>query len=291
MRLHYLIHSYDDPEHAKLALTAADSYSVVAPDASHALHMPSHIYVALGMWDKVVSSNENSYQASVNRMIAKNLAPNGRGFHAYHWLEYGYLQQGRMQDAKKLVIDMEGFTKEAPNKYSRTHMVYLKGTYLVESDDWNSDIANIPVDIKDLNLTTRSKYSFVEGMKAFKADDKASLDTVIDELKKDHDKESYLVRYDDAPFCSGANRNTSHHRLCCLETEIMMEQLKALRAWLDHDTEQTEIHLKKSIELEQDLSYSYGPPVVQKPTHELYADWLVGKDEIRRPWNNIKLPW
>ena len=274
--LHYLIHSYDDPEHAKLALTAADSYSVVAPDASHALHMPSHIYVAMGMWDKVVSSNENSYQASINRMIAKNLAPNGRGFHAYHWLEYGYLQQGRIEDAKKLVIDMEGFTKESPNKYSRSHMVYLKGTYLVESDQWNSDIANINVDIADLNLTVRSQYRFIEGMKAFKSEDKASLEAILEEIKKDLDKESYLVTYDAATFCSGANRNTTSPSML-LETEIMMEQLKALRSWLDHDTALTEMHLKKSLELEEDLSYSYGPPVIQKPTHELYADWLQGQ--------------
>lgn len=70
--LHYLIHSYDDPAHANLALSAADNYSKVAPDASHALHMPSHIYVASGMWDEVVSSNISSYEASLHRMERKN---------------------------------------------------------------------------------------------------------------------------------------------------------------------------------------------------------------------------
>ena len=171
---------------------------------------------------------------------------------------------------------MEGFTKESPNKYSRSHMVYLKGTYLVESDQWNSDIANINVDIADLNLTVRSQYRFIEGMKAFKSEDKASLEAILEEIKKDLDKESYLVTYDAATFCSGANRNTTSPSML-LETEIMMEQLKALRSWLDHDTALTEMHLKKSLELEEDLSYSYGPPVIQKPTHELYADWLQGQ--------------
>jgi len=244
------------------------------PNHPGALHyLPSHIYVALGMWDKVVSSNENSYQASINRMIAKNLAPNGRGFHAYHWLEYGYLQQGRFEDAEKMVLDMEGYTEEAPSKYSRSHMVYLKGTYLVESDQWNSDIANINVDISDLNLTVRSQYRFLEGMKAFKSEDKVALEAVIEEIKKDHDKESYLVTYDNAAFCSGANRNTTSPSML-LETEIMLNQLIALNFWLDQDKELTEKYLKKTLELEQDLSYSYGPPVIQKPTNELYADWL-----------------
>ena len=49
--LHYLIHSYDDPVHAPLGVRAARLYGAVAPDAGHALHMTSHIFVALGMWD------------------------------------------------------------------------------------------------------------------------------------------------------------------------------------------------------------------------------------------------
>ena len=259
-----------------MALSAADSYAVVAPDAGHALHMPSHIYMALGMWDKVVSSNENSFQASINRMNAKNLAPNGRGYHAYHWLEYGYLQQGRFEDAKKMVLDMEGFMKAAPNQYSKSHMVYLKGTYLVESEDWDSEVADIAVDIDDLNVVTRSKFRFIEGMKAFKAEDQDALDQVIEGIKKDYDKEAYLVSYEDAPFCSGANRyNTSPSML--VRTEIMMHQLKALKHWLNNDKEAAELHLKKTIALEENLSFRFGPPVVQKPTTELYADWLLNQ--------------
>jgi tetratricopeptide (TPR) repeat protein len=99
--LHYLIHSYDDPNHASLALAAANSYSKVAPDASHALHMPSHIYVAMGMWDNVISSNIDSYQASIHRMEKKILDNDARGYHAFHWLEYGYLQKGNYDEAKK----------------------------------------------------------------------------------------------------------------------------------------------------------------------------------------------
>ncbi len=277
--LHYVIHSYDDPEHAELALSAADSYAVVAPDASHALHMPSHIYMALGMWDKVVSSNENSFQASINRMNAKNIAPHGRGYHAYHWLVYGYLQQGRFDEAKNAVMEMEGFMKAAPNQYSQTHMVYIKGTYLVETDAWNSEIADIPVDIEELNVVTRSKFRFIEGMKAYTAKDLAKLELVIEAIKKDYDKESYLVSYDDAPFCSGASRYITSPSML-VRTEIMMHQLMALKSWLDMNPEETELHLKKTILLEENLSFSFGPPVVQKPTTELYADWLLAQNRI-----------
>jgi tetratricopeptide (TPR) repeat protein len=277
--LHYLIHSYDDPGHAQLALSAADSYSVVAPDASHALHMPSHIYVALGMWDKVVSSNENSYQASLNRMERKNLAPGGRGLHAFHWLEYGYLQQNRVEEAKKMVLDLEGYVEENPSKYYRSHLVFLKGTDLVESEDWNSEVSKIPVTVSDLNVSTRSQFNFIEGMVAFNKKDPASLEKAISAIKQDLDKERYLVTYEDAPFCSGANRYATSPSML-LETEIMLYQLMALQSWMNDDSEGTESYLKKSIEIEKDLSYSYGPPVIQKPTTELYADWLFSQSRI-----------
>ena len=66
-----MIHSYDDPEHAEFAIHAANMYSEVAPDAGHALHMPSHIYIALGMWDNVISSNVRSYGARLKKSRAK----------------------------------------------------------------------------------------------------------------------------------------------------------------------------------------------------------------------------
>ena len=281
--LHYLIHSYDDPGHAKLALDAADSYAVVAPDASHALHMPSHIYVALGMWDEVVSSNENSYQASLNRMERKGLGNDARGYHAYHWLEYGYLQQGRVEEARKLVEDMALFAGQTPSTRARTHLVYLKGTFLVETEEWEGEIADIPVEINDLNVSTRSQYRFIEGMKAYVKGDLEELERHIGDLQRDHEKESYLVTYDSGTFCSGASRDETSPSML-IETEITMHQLMALRARLQNDSGSAETHLKKSIELEERLSYSYGPPVIQKPTHELYADWLMseGREEEAR---------
>jgi hypothetical protein len=61
---HYIIHSFDDPDHAILSLKAARAYSKIAPSAAHALHMPSHIFVQLGMWDDVIASNVVAYKAA-----------------------------------------------------------------------------------------------------------------------------------------------------------------------------------------------------------------------------------
>ncbi|OUR93272.1 hypothetical protein A9Q87_04800 [Flavobacteriales bacterium 34_180_T64] len=279
--LHYLIHSYDDPVHAKLAINAANSYAKVAPDASHALHMPSHIYVALGMWDEVVISNINSYQASINRMNRKGLDNNARGYHAYHWLEYGYLQQNKIEDARQMVLDMGKYTLETPSNRSRAHLVFLKGTFLVESNDWDSTIADIPVDISNLNITVQSKYRYLEAYKAFKNNDEKALVSIIDECTEDIKAKSLLVSNisDGFTFCASLSRDTPTQTNID-ESLVMLIQMQALQAWMNNNIIATERWLKDAVAAEKKLSYSYGPPVIQKPTYELYADWLMSQNRF-----------
>jgi len=279
--LHYVIHSYDDPDHANLALDAANAYSQVAPDASHALHMPSHIYVAMGMWDEVVSSNINSYQASLNRMNKKELDNDARGYHAYHWLEYGYLQKGEIEKARNMVFEMEQFVKDEPSKRARVHMVFLKGTYLMETDLWEDPIANINIDVSGLNIAVRTQNNFINGMKAFKTGNLEEIDALIKTISNDIEKESLLVSNLSSGFavCSTTSRETPD-QTDIDESITMKTQLLALRAWKDKSSVEAEQLLKKAVELEKSMNYSYGPPFIQKPTHELYAEWLL---ENNRP--------
>src|SRR5262245_57560460 len=98
---HYIIHAFDDPEHAILALPAAYRYAQIAPEAAHARHMPSHIFVQLGMWDNVVSSNISAFEASDNWVRSKKLSLSLRDYHSLSWLLYGYTQQGRYKKAEE----------------------------------------------------------------------------------------------------------------------------------------------------------------------------------------------
>lgn len=281
--LHYLIHSYDDPNHATLALDAAHAYSKVAPDASHALHMPSHIFVAMGMWDNVIASNIDSYNASVDRMKAKGLGNDARGYHAFHWLEYGYLQNGQKEEALKLVKEMQQYTTETPSIRSRVHLVFLKGTYLVETNEWESEIADIPVDISNLNESIRSQYLFLEGMKAYTKGDRAQLDSIVKVVTNDHNRGSFIVSEGAAKLCSSATREDVT-QTDLTEVLARKHQLEALLADLDKNTTLAEQNFLTSIELQESISYSYGPPQIQKPTRELYADWLLKqgrKDEAK----------
>src|SRR5690242_7821226 len=100
--VHYLIHCYDDSVHAPLGLRAARIYSKIAPEADHAQHMTSHIFLALGMWDEEIKANETAMEV-VNRYRQKVGKPPSFCGHYNEWLQYGYLQQGRVEDARRIM--------------------------------------------------------------------------------------------------------------------------------------------------------------------------------------------
>ena len=97
---HFIVHAYDDPEHAIRALPAAKVYAEIAPAAPHALHMPSHIFVQLGMWEGVVASNDASYKAALDHVERKGLERGRSEYHALQWYHYGQLQLGNKEMAR-----------------------------------------------------------------------------------------------------------------------------------------------------------------------------------------------
>lgn len=111
---HYLIHSVDDAAHAPLGLKAARAYGGIAPESSHALHMTSHIYLALGLWDDVVAANEAAIDLGVRRAKAAGRSPAGCG-HGHTWLNYAYLQQGRFADSRRMLQACLQEVKERPH--------------------------------------------------------------------------------------------------------------------------------------------------------------------------------
>jgi tetratricopeptide (TPR) repeat protein len=102
---HYLIHSYDKPQLAQLGLPAARRYAKIAPAAPHALHMPSHIFARLGLWQDDIDSNVASI-AATRKTAAMHMGGEGHQFHAMDFLVYAYLQCGREGEAKKVIDEV-----------------------------------------------------------------------------------------------------------------------------------------------------------------------------------------
>lgn len=103
---HYLIHSYDSPQMAQQGLPAARRYAKIAPASPHALHMPSHIFARLGLWQDDIDSNLASI-AATRKTAAMHMGGEGHQFHAMDFLEYAYLQSGREADAQHLIDEIK----------------------------------------------------------------------------------------------------------------------------------------------------------------------------------------
>ncbi|HET9209412.1 MAG TPA: hypothetical protein VFR03_03390 [Thermoanaerobaculia bacterium] len=134
--LHYLIHAYDDPTHAPLGLRAARTYARVAPEAHHALHMPSHIFVQLGQWDQVVASNEAAWAASVAWTARRGLPIEKRDFHSLSWLAYAYLQQGRTEKAREILEIARRDARESGNARVASTLASMEARHLIETGTW-----------------------------------------------------------------------------------------------------------------------------------------------------------
>ena len=100
---HYALHAYDDGRHAAMGLTAARIYARIAPASSHARHMPSHVFLPLGLWDEAAASDESAFAASVDWVRRHGASPAQQDFHSLSWLQYEYLQQGKFAKARELL--------------------------------------------------------------------------------------------------------------------------------------------------------------------------------------------
>ncbi|HSE11131.1 MAG TPA: hypothetical protein VLB69_00735 [Rudaea sp.] len=156
---HYLIHAVDDPDHAVLGLDAARALEKMAPDASHSLHMASHIYVALGMWDDVVRANEAAGIVR-NRMSAERGEKPTSWGHANFWLLYGYLQQGRYAQARQLLDkarqQLLATDKPPPDPLELDPDNSIQGSvaqmwarYLIETGEWDGEVAGWTLNARD----------------------------------------------------------------------------------------------------------------------------------------------
>jgi tetratricopeptide (TPR) repeat protein len=148
---HYLIHAYDKPQLAQLGIPAARRYAQVAPAAPHALHMPSHIFARVGLWQDDINSNLASV-AATRKTAAMGMGGEGHQFHAMDFLFYAYLQSGREADARALMDEVKAMP-EMHDMYGVGFDPHLAteaqfaALYPIEMRDWATAAALTPVAI------------------------------------------------------------------------------------------------------------------------------------------------
>lgn len=265
--VHYLIHSYDDPIHAPLGMRAARVYAKIAPAATHALHMPSHIFLALGMWDEVALSNEASWKASVERAQRLSLPSDAHSFHALSWLEYAYLQQGRYAEARQTLARMEEDARSSGSKKARAGLATMRAGYLVESRRWKEDVA--PQRVESDDPSVRSLDLFVDGLSALETGDRAGAEKALARMSEDGRS--------DAPSAGhahgGASASYSPGRVDV--GPVLRQELEARILFSKGNIEQALATARQAAASEDGMSFEFGPPEIVKPTHELLGEMLL----------------
>jgi tetratricopeptide (TPR) repeat protein len=137
--VHYLIHSDDTPQFAQAGLDAAICYSKIAPDVPHALHMPSHIFTRLGLWQQSIDSNRAAHAAAL-AYVQKTNGPNSfdsETVHTMDYLEYAYLQSSQDHEAQGVVDELLAFRQSAGANLPTAYAVAAIPVRLVlEHRDW-----------------------------------------------------------------------------------------------------------------------------------------------------------
>jgi tetratricopeptide (TPR) repeat protein len=132
---HYVIHAFDDPVHAPVALEAAYKYADIAPAVSHARHMPTHIFIQHGKWDEVAQWNESAY--NVARELWKSGDAVGEQNHSTDWGQYGDLQLGDIERSKLWIRRAEQTLSENPDDgRSRGTLSTVRARHTIETQNW-----------------------------------------------------------------------------------------------------------------------------------------------------------
>jgi hypothetical protein len=137
--MHYLIHSYDFPELAHLALDVAKSYARAAPDSAHAQHMPSHIFTRLGLWELSISSNQDSTRSAAEYTQSAHLSGHyDEGLHSMDYLMYAFLQTQRDEEAAGLLRELRSIEKTNVENFKVAYTFAASpARYALERHEWD----------------------------------------------------------------------------------------------------------------------------------------------------------
>jgi tetratricopeptide (TPR) repeat protein len=276
---HYWIHGMDDPQHAAGALVAARALSRIAPDAGHAQHMCSHIFMALGMWDEVVDANINAMRVEDDHDRAAGI-PVWECGHYDIWLEYGYYQQGR--------IDLGGRTLAAcqttgaafaawatsqpgktPTRTSGTNasLVHMRGIAVIETQNWTGPAATMTLDIAALPPILQSLDTFATGYAAAQRGN------------------TNLAAIQLSGLQSLANRTANQPNADpedIADSRILTIQLSGLIAFKAGQNDAAIAQLQQAAATFDALPVDFGPPVTLKPPQELLGELLLAQKQYAK---------
>ena len=268
---HYMIHSYDDQIHAPLGLRAARAYSQIAPSASHAQHMVSHIYTSLGMWDDVVTANENAVRVSEEAMLRSGKSIANRSKHSLSWLQYALLQQGRIAEARETMETMRDDFAEVQSGGNRYHSMLMRSIYIAE-DPLAEQILESP-DLEKSALDDQAVDSFATGFRYIAMNDLDGARIELESLQKKVNAAKVLSVEEGLHETPNAT-SADGYKIAT----ILARELRAIIQFKEGNTSSALQLLAEAAADENSRPMEYGPPYISKPCGELMGEMLLTLD-------------
>jgi tetratricopeptide (TPR) repeat protein len=245
---HYAIHAFDDPVHAPIALPAAERYATIAPAVSHARHMPSHIFIQRGMWQRVTDSNISAYQAAHDLWEPGDSV--GDMVHALDWGQYGDLQHGDYEHARHWITTIEKVIERSEGAArAKTTLPMMKARYLVETEDW---------DYADLEQTGTTYDAFATAYAALHRDRIGVARKAAKQLA--------------AHAVEAAKATEFRARFAIKPAQIMTHEIDGLIALHKGREAEAVEHLARAVELADEMGAPSGAASPVKPAHELQGE-------------------
>ena len=269
---HYLIHAVDDPDHALLGLRAAQHYSQIASSAGHALHMTSHIFMALGMWDDVVTANERA-QATIPDFLSS---------HVVTWLGYGLMQQGRYKEAQRWIDSLYRQAKLAKSADVREGTMNgtgeLVASWNASTNRWTERAGRIRVDTAGTDVST---VQFGIALGALGRGERALADSMLRGIVRELASDSTRLARTRNPQPGDVAWNGV--------IRIREHTLRAMLLAVDGRRDSALSLLRKAGAIEQSIPVEFGPPTSFKPPHEVAGEILLAMARFAEAESEFKL--
>lgn len=268
--LHYIIHSYDFPGLAHLALSAAEVYAKAAPDSAHAQHMPSHIFTRLGLWDKSLSSNHDSTRSAEEYTKRANLPGHyDEGLHSMDYLMYAMLQTARDEEAAALLDRLAKIDRTDTENFKVAYTYASSpARYVLERRAW-AEAANLDLIREDFDWGNfgfaLSIHHFARGLGAARSG------------QIDHAREELAIIKD-------IQARMSASTLTYWREQVQVHAY-AIEAWIlksEGNSEQALASASAAADLEDSVDKHPVTPGEVLPARELYADMLLEMSEPSR---------
>lgn len=269
--LHYLIHSYDDPVHAPLGLRAARRYGRVAPNAGHALHMTSHIFVALGMWDEVIDANRRAVDVVNRGRTSRSLSPVTCGHYA-SWLHYALVQKGETTKAREVLEACRSAASgqvydgdEVPidPDTSRVGSYAMMRAFQVIDAGAQPDSFVVPI---GPFIAAKFTMTYADALAAARRKDLPALREAAARLR---DQQKQLL--------TAIEARKFNNPIYRQRAEIIVQQVDALLLLAEGKSAAGMALLEKTAAAERAMAFEFGPPVIEKPTLELLGEELLAR--------------